>query len=59
MNKKRKINSIRARLNVYGMSTLTRKQVTQLIKWLEGITKEMKTLEVKAYTKNPRFTLHK
>ena len=56
---KRKSNSIRARLNVYGMKILGRKQVTILRKWLERIAKEMKTLEVEAYTSNPRWTLYK
>ena len=52
-------NNIRARLSVYGMNTLSRKELKALKKWLESIAKEMESLEVEAYTKNPRFTLYK
>lgn len=54
-----KQDDIRARLTVYGMNTLNKRQIKALRKWINNIYTEMATLDVKAYTKNPRFTLYK
>ena len=56
---KRKPSTVRARLNVYEMSKLNKKQIRIITKWLDRISKEMNKLEVEAYVNNPRFTLYK
>jgi hypothetical protein len=54
-----KNTDIRARLTIYGMGEMDKKQYAHLRKWIMGVATEMKTEKQEIYSKHFRATLYK
>lgn len=56
---KKKTNNIRARLTVYGITEMKKKELAFFRKWIAMLAKELKEEDPKIFAKNYRATLYK